>query len=184
MIKAYKDQIDRLTKKYDANLLIVNRKTQGAAETVSLIRPYIQDLSRPLITVNADQYMHWNGKKFEELLASDPESSYIVTHTDSSPKCSYVRLEGDEIVEVREKIVISNTATVGIYHWASTKDFLEDVDQMMEEGVKDNNEYYIAPVYNYTIKKGKKVKMYHIPPGQFYPVGTPEDFEYFKNLEL
>lgn len=180
----YTDQINRLVAKYNAHLLLVNRKTQGAAETVTLIKPFVEDISRPLITVNADQYMHWDGKKFEEILASDPESSYIVTHIDSSPKCSYVRLEGDVIVEVREKKVISNTATVGIYHWAATQDFLEDVNQMIEEGVKDNNEYYIAPVYNYTIKKGKKVKMYHIDAGQFYPVGTPEDFEYFKNLEL
>jgi len=177
-------EIDSLVRKYQAHLLVVNRKTQGAAETASLVRRVVEDFTRPLITVNADQYMHWDGKKFEELLALDPESSYIVTHTDSSPKCSYVRVEEGKIVEVREKVVISNTATVGIYHWSSTQDFLEDVDRMMEEGVKDNNEYYIAPVYNYTIKRGREVKMYYIPPGQFYPVGTPEDFEYFKNLEL
>jgi len=44
---------------------------------------------------------------------------------------------------------------------------------------KENGEYYVAPVYNYSIQRGLKVKKYAIDNKEFWPVGTPDDFMYF-----
>jgi dTDP-glucose pyrophosphorylase len=131
--------------------------------------------------------MDWDPKPFIDKLKRDVEGSYIVTFPNDEEKCSYVRLEKDRVVEVREKKVISNMATVGIYHWSKTSDFFIDAKKMIEDDVRDNNEYYVAPVYNYTIKRGLKVKIHNIKKGEFYPIGTPVDYKLFtannKNFE-
>ena len=40
-----------------------------------------------------------------------------------------------------------------------------------------NNEFYIAPAYNYMIKSGKKIITYDIPEDKFHPTGTIDDLE-------
>ena len=77
------------------------------------------------------------------------------------------------------KKVISNLATVGIYHWSKSEDFFTDAKQMIEDGVMDNNEFYVAPVYNYTIKRGVKVLPYLINKSEYHMIGTPEDMDSF-----
>ena len=152
-------------------------ETQGAAESLLLCEKDIDDLSKPLISVNSDQYMDWNPKPFIEKLNKHPKISFVVTFKSNDSKCSYVRTIGDNILEVREKKVIGPEATVGIYHWATSKDFFIDAKEMIKNDVRDNGEFYVAPVYNFTIARNLSVKMFNIETDQFFPVGTPEDLE-------
>jgi hypothetical protein len=51
-----------------------------------------------------------------------------------------------------------------------------------ETAVLANGEFYIAPSYNYLIKEGKKIGVYHIPNEQHWAVGTESDLEiYLRN---
>lgn len=165
-----------------SEIIPLKEKTNGAAESLMLAKPYIQNLDDPLLSVNCDQYLSWKGFKFNQELQLNPETSYIVTYKENSNKCSYVREENGFVVEVREKKVISNDATIGYYHWAHTKDFFIDAEQMIADGHKENNEYYVAPVYNYSIARGLKVKKYSIDNSEFWPVGTPADYKEFEDL--
>ena len=56
---------------------------------------------------------------------------------------------------------------------------------MIKNNVRVNNEFYIAPTYNYMIKKKKKVSIFHIPNEQHNSVGSFGDFEKFiKNEKI
>ena len=132
-----------------------------------------------MLSVNCDQYLDWNPFNLIDQMQREPETSFIVTYNETSPKCSYVKEENGLIKEVREKKVISNDATIGYYHWAHSKDFFQDAEQMIADDHRENGEYYVAPVYNYTIKRGLAVKKYSVDNKDFWPVGTPEDFIHF-----
>jgi dTDP-glucose pyrophosphorylase len=109
-------------------------------------------------------------------MQQNPDKSYILTYTETSPKCSYVlKNELGNVTMVREKKVISNEATIGVYHWAYTTDFFTDCERMIARGIKENGEYYVAPVYNYSIDRGVPVSTFHLDSTEFYPVGTPDD---------
>lgn len=45
-----------------------------------------------------------------------------------------------------------------------------------------NNEFYVAPVYNYAIARGGKFGIYSIDKTQMHGTGTPEDLD--KYIEL
>jgi dTDP-glucose pyrophosphorylase len=161
-------------------VIIVPGLTQGAAESILLAKDYIRDLDKPMISVNCDQYLRYNPEPFIKKMKENPDTSYIMTFPESDPKCSYVRKDRDrKVVEVREKKVISHEATVGVYHWSKTSDFFIDCEQMINDGIKDNNEYYVAPVYNYSIKRGLTVDTHMLSRTEFYPVGTPKDLGTF-----
>jgi NDP-sugar pyrophosphorylase family protein len=160
-------------------IIAIDGDTGGAAESILLAEDYIKDKSLPLISANGDQFMDWDSELFERQINSDPKSSYIVTFKSESVGCSYARTnENGLVTEVREKKLISNDATVGIYHWAKSEYFFKDAKKMMEDGVKDNNEYYVAPVYNYTLQHND-VKLYQLQSGEFSPIGTPKEYHTF-----
>jgi dTDP-glucose pyrophosphorylase len=161
-------------------IIVCKGNTQGAAESLLLAKPFIKDQEAPLISLNCDQYLSWNPHALRDEMTRNPETSYIVTYNETSTKCSYVREENDKVIEVREKKVISNDATIGLYHWAHTRDFFEDARAMIADDHKENNEYYVAPVYNYTIARGLTVKKFSIKNEEFWPVGTPNDLTYFR----
>lgn len=160
-------------------IITIDHETEGAAQSILLAKPFIKDLNLPLVSANGDQFMNWNPNIFQRTLNSNPDTSYIVTFNSDSPGCSYVRTDGNNnVTEVREKKIISKDATVGIYHWAKSSFFFDDAEKMISEGVKDNNEYYVAPVYNFTIQKNP-VKIYKLGDKEFYPIGTPVEYHNF-----
>jgi pyruvate dehydrogenase complex dehydrogenase (E1) component len=76
----------------------------------------------------------------------------------NDPKWSFVRFnEKHEIIEVVEKEVVSNEATVGIYNYKHGKDFVRAAKQMIAKNYRVNGDFYVAPVYNELIREGKKL---------------------------
>lgn len=173
--------LEKLLLSLGDEIIICEKETGGAAESLLLAKPYIANMEIPLLSVNCDQYMSWAPWQFEEQMRLNPEVSYIVTYKETSPKCSYVKEQHGFVTEVREKKVISNDATIGYYHWAHTRDFFEDAQRMLDEDHRENGEYYVAPIYNYTIARGLMVKKFQIAQEEFWPVGTPEDLLNFVN---
>ena len=161
-------------------IVLCDRNTDGAAESLMLAKPYITNMEEPMISVNCDQYMLWNSNKFVQTMKENTDVSYILTYKENSPKCSYIRENAVGLItEVREKQVISNDATIGVYHWARSKYFFEDAQRMISDDHRENGEYYVAPVYNYTIANGHPVKKFEVQKTEFWPVGIPADLEYF-----
>ena len=62
---------------------------------------------------------------------------------------------------------------VGMYYWAKGSDFVKYAEQMIALNKRQNNEFYVAPVYQEAIDDGKKFKVKDI--SAFWSLGTPED---------
>jgi len=79
------------------------------------------------------------------------------------------------ILEIREKLVISDHATVGIYYFSKGRDFVGSAIDMIVRGDRVNNEFYVAPAYNYAISCGKRFSIHDIRKEQMHGTGTPDD---------
>jgi hypothetical protein len=91
--------------------------------------------------------------------------------------------EKHEIIEVVEKEVVSNEATVGIYNYKHGKDFVRAAEQMIAKNYRVNGEFYVAPAYNELIKEGKKIIIYNIgkEADGMYGLGIPADLKLFES---
>lgn len=156
----------------------IPQKTEGAACTV-LAAQHLIDNDRPLLVVNSDQLIEWN--PHEVMHGFETADAGVVTFNASHPKWSYVRRnEEGFVVEVAEKRVISDEATVGIYYWSHGSDFVRHGwASVSKPENKVNGEWYLAPVLNETIACGHKVRATRIE--KMWGVGTPEDLsEYLR----
>lgn len=91
----------------------------------------------------------------------------VVTHLEGH-HWSFALIEGGLVTLTAEKQRISEYASVGLYNFASPEAFLDAYE-------KSNNdqEVYVAPLYNFLIKEGQVVRPCVIRSESFLPLGTP-----------
>ena len=140
------------------------------------------DNSNPLIIANSDQFIEWNSSKTMYKFTSQKVDGAILTFKSIHPKWSYAKCdENKTVLEVAEKKVISNNATVGIYYWAKGNDYVNYAEQMIKKNIRVNNEFYVCPVFNEAIKDKKRVVIEEVD--KMWGLGTPEDLNEF-NLKF
>lgn len=167
----------------DVEIVPVCTVTEGAACTVLLARALI-DTSDPLMIANSDQ---WVDVSIDDYLAAmNGRDGLIMTFFANDPKWSYCRMNDDgRVTEVVEKQVVSNEATVGIYNFRKGSDFVSAADEMIAANERVKGEFYVAPVYNYLIRRGARLGVHNIGAegDGMYGLGVPEDYEAFKLTE-
>lgn len=159
----------------------VNKVTEGAACTVLLSEQYINNEDQ-LMIANSDQFVDFDINNYIDKLGD--YDGLIMTMPASDPKWSFIKYNNENLVtEVREKEVISNEATVGIYNFKHGSDFVKYAKMMINKNIRVNNEFYVAPVYNEMIANQKRITFFDVG-NKMYGLGIPEDLNYFLSLEL
>jgi len=150
--------------------------TEGAAQTLLKAEKYIKN-NKPMLSFNTDQMIEYDETMWKSFENFDGGIPCFWGNSDdwSYAKCD----ESGYVEEVAEKKVISNDATAGYYYWSKGSDYVKYARQMIEENSRTNGEFYVAPVYNWAIKDGKKIAIYMVD--KIYELGTPEYLENYLN---
>ena len=176
--------VERLMEIPDVTILPVEKLTEGTACTVLLAQGKI-DLDAPLLIANCDQLVDFQCIDFiADCFDRNLDGSILIFRdAEKNPKWSFARTNEQGIVlEVQEKVPISDLATVGIYLFSQGGDFVKAALEMITNNERVNGEFYTCPVYNYAIRQGKKIGVFEIAPETMHGLGTPEDLEIYLNL--
>jgi len=183
-----KEHYEKYNLKYLLNLITPNCEivqvdgvTEGAACTTLLAKEFINN-DKHLLIANSDQFVEWDSNSFYYSMTNDNLDGGMLTFKATHPKWSFAKLnENGFITEIAEKKPISDIATVGIYYWNKGSDYVKYAEQMIENNIRVNNEFYVAPVYNEAILDNKKFKTFEID--KMWGLGTPEDLKtYLENF--
>jgi dTDP-glucose pyrophosphorylase len=158
----------------------VSGTTDGPAGTVELAESVL-DQEAPVVVANSDQYVSGDLSGFYEAIEAGAPG-VILAMQDDDPKWSYVRVDGQgNAAELREKVVISPLATVGIYAFSSVRLMLDAFRDMRDRRDMTNGEYYVAPSYRYLIEQGAEVRVIDLGPigDVMHGMGIPQDYEAF-----
>lgn len=156
----------------------VAQKTEGAACTVLLAKKLIEG-NEPILISNCDEVMEYSPENFDTLISTSRNTDFIWVFKDPerNPKWSFARTEAGKVVEVAEKNPISDNATCGVYHWRSGTSFVSCAEEMIRKNIRVNNEFYVCPVYNEGIRRGRKVGLFFVH--KMWGLGTPEDLDVY-----
>lgn len=173
------EQIVPLLKGPTIRLVELEVTSEGPASSV---HQAITGDTYELLVANSDQLVRDGAQPFLEDAFVRRLNGSLMTMEATGTKWSFVRRSEDgEVAEVREKVEISNEATVGVY-WFRTEDLFSDIyEEMIMSNDRTNGEFYVAPAYNYLINHPGSVGAFHV--GKFgedvFGLGTPEDYEWF-----
>ena len=181
------DQYDLVPKlkSYAKNVEVIgiNGITEGQVCTALLAKKFFNH-DEPLMNANSDQYIDCDINEYLDAMQSRDLDGMIMTMKSQDPKWSYAKTDNDGIVvETAEKKVIAPDATVGIFNFKRGSDLVRSAEQMIQDNVRVNNEFYTCPCYNYLIREGKKVGIYSIGEeyNGMYGLGIPNDLDFFLN---
>jgi choline kinase len=168
------EQLDSLSQilspEMQSNVTIVtlDHETNGQAESVLRIIEKIR-------VDPQDRLIVWCGDSAFNVRAFNFKSktgSWILVSNLPGEHWSFVRESADGVIEVAEKLRISDHASLGLYAFDTVQDFLDTSPLEIHKGYKES---FIAPLYNTLIGKKKRVEMYQIAADDFYPLGTPRE---------
>lgn len=165
------DDIEQHYAAWQPKITILPTLTRGQAETVYLAKELL-DLTQPTLIHNADTaFVHMqlpSAASFGALVVFEPalndaRFSFAKTlHEDS-----------DQVIEVREKVIISRHASTGTYYFADTQWMLNTIAHSLEQNLIEQGEFYLAPLYNLAIQEGHYVQTLNCQ--NFTCLGTPEE---------
>jgi len=153
--------------------------TEGAACTVLTARRHL-DADAPLLIANCDQVVDFDCQAFVRDAQDRALQGSILVFPEPGrdPKWSYARLGPDGLVaEVREKVAISDLATVGLYYFSQTRHFLDAAIDMIARNDRVNGEFYVCPIYNYLIGSGGRTGVFEAPAASMHGMGVPADLQ-------
>ena len=150
--------------------------TDGQATTCMLALPYC-DLDESILVYNIDTYVEPHEMKYLDIKGA----GHIPCFHAEGDHWSFAKLDSDSnVIEVREKKRISNNCSLGAYYFSSANLFKDLYNEYYSDLLHlENNEKYIAPLYNYMIEKGQQVTISVVDANKVHVLGTPEELMEF-----
>lgn len=91
---------------------------------------------------------------------------------DDSPIYSYIKTKNEYVLDIAEKIKISNNANCGVYGFAYGLELKNTIEKIIDKNIKINNEFYISNLYKEFLSNKIKIKSKYVE--DFICLGTPE----------
>jgi HAD superfamily hydrolase (TIGR01509 family) len=136
--------------------------TLGALKTVLEARALLPAAS-PVLVFDGAHVLDWGAAGcIDDVLCARADGAVTVAAS-SDPRWSYVRVQGGghaspAVLEVHEKVAVSNAACTGLYFWRRGADFLAAADATVAGGSRTRGSYFVAPAYNAAIRAGKRIE--------------------------
>lgn len=159
-------------------LFKIKTDTRGQADTIAIFLKTLNKslLNEPLYIFNIDSFR----KNFlkPELSFFSNMSGYLELFRGLGNHWSFAKTNGVNVQETAEKVRISDYCSNGLYFFKTAEIFINTFSKL--EKMHDG-ELYIAPMYNYLIADGKKIKFKIIGINQTIFCGTPVEYEQLLN---
>lgn len=160
-------------------LIELDAPTDGQATTALLCGQY-WEREDELLIYNIDTYVEAGCMNSKELSGD----GFIPCFYGEGDHWSFVKLnENGDAVLVKEKERISDNCTLGAYYFKSCalyEELYREYYTSCPENAR-NGERYVAPLYNYLIGKGGKVRISNVAKDKVHVLGTPEELQVFLN---
>ncbi len=161
-------------------LLLIDEVTEGQLCTVLLASDEIKN--KPVLVMASDTLVEGN-LDYDIRNLGDAKGLISVINLPGD-SWSFARINDNGIVvEVQEKIRISDHASTGLYYFSCGDDLINFGNEMIKNNERNRGEFFVIPVYQKLIHAGISIKISQATA--MWDMGTPENLEatlhYFKN---
>ena len=152
--------------------------TRGQLETALLAESHL-DLNSSTVIYNSDTY--FESGTLLKLMANPTNECIIPCSQEKGDSWSFCRIgENDTVLEVKEKVRISEWASVGFYYFKNTPLLITRTKAHLAQPA--TTEYYVAPLYNEYIEAHEQCIIDRL--SVFKPMGTPEQIKEYWGISV
>lgn len=173
------DQSIKILTNGKSSIIVLKNRTGGALCTCMLAIREI-DSDEPLIVVNSDQIIDVDYGNVLDYFEGRKLDAGVITFPSIHPRWSYVKTEGDYVVESAEKRPLSNRAIAGFYYYHRGSDFVEAAQRAILKGNAHEGKYYISASINELILMGRRIGCYEIDRKMYHSFYSPDNVEQYR----
>jgi len=156
-------------------IVVTERVTAGPAASALLAERFIENDAELLVaycdmflTIDIARFLKWSRRRGAD--------GSVVAYPSTSSMDSYAKIDAKgRVTETAEKILISGTATAGLYYFRKGKDFVSAARTMLRNRQNQSAEIFVSSCFNELIRHGKTVLAYPIRREEKIEMGTPDD---------
>jgi HAD superfamily hydrolase (TIGR01509 family) len=181
------DFSDKLMKKYpQIQLIKMYKRTDGAAETVLYGIDYIIKnnitFHKKTVLLDCDTVYHVDILSMIRNMTKN--GTIYFEDNESLPIYSYIAMNENNIIDIREKEKISNYANTGAYFFNDIMELQNGCEYVINNHICFKNEYYISCVIKRMLECNNEFNGIKINKTNYQSLGTPKDLEDFKVNQL
>ena len=153
--------------------------TGGAAETINIAINYLNEIKdKPVLCLDSDSFYNcdiinkWNGSN----------CVFTIFNDNPNPIYSYItQNNNDYILDIKEKIKISDYACTGAYGFKSLFELKKYTDKIIQNNITQKSEFYTSGVIKEMINDNIDFKNVPININSFISLGTPNQVKEYLN---
>ena len=157
------DIIKKILPDNKIDIITIEEETNGLPETIVKSYDFINN-NENLIIYSPYIYLE------EKIELNKFKGNFLFYFKSNCPNHSYVEFDDSgEVINVKEKIVISKNALVGIYGFENKNILIKYNNELLNNNLTYKKQYYISLIYNLMIRDKIKINTYFIE--KMYPLG-------------
>lgn len=176
--KIYLDHVLRILTNNRCTIIKVENDTKGAVCSTLLAIEEI-DNEIPLVVSNGDQIFKEDLNQMINYLSNFDAG--VLSITSVHPRWSFIRTEGNQVVETAEKRPISKNAIAGLFFYRKGSFFVKSAMETIKKDSNYRGMYYISATINELILQNKSVGFWNIPTGKYECFYSPEKIKEYEN---
>lgn len=163
----------------DFELVLLDDVTEGQLCTVMEAKQFFTP-GEDLLIAASDTYV--NSKIGQHIANKAADCEGIISVADlPGDRWSFAKTdENGRVVEVAEKVKISNHASTGLYYFSNVEYFAQQATQLIESKETTKGEYYVMPLYSKYLAQGKNIAISEAD--EMWDMGTPEAKQAFESF--
>ena len=172
-----------LSKYPNVNLIGLNKQTKGAAETLFIgIKEIIHKhkYHKKCLIIDGDTFYTENIVDIYRNIKCN--AVFYLKNYDDKPIFSYIKLnETNEIIDIKEKLKISDNANTGAYAFSDINELLHYSEYIVINNITFNNEPYTSCIIAEMLENNKKFIGYELNNDYVHILGTPKQVIDYSN---
>ena len=171
------DEVVRLAARGRAEVVVLDRPTDGALCSCLMAIDHIRS-GEALVIANGDQLLEID---LAAAVRGFGEADVGVLTLDSvHPRWSYVRADGETVMEAAEKRPISRHAIAGFYYFRDGADFLDCAMDAMIQNQSHEGRFFVSASINQAVLRGLKVRRREIAGSDYHYFYAPQHIEQYE----
>jgi hypothetical protein len=177
--KYHLDKIVSLIAK-DSKCVLVPDHTQGSACTALICASQL-DQEGELLIISANELVDLDLTSVVDNFKERKLDAGTLIFRSLNPRYSFVSLDQYGFVkQTAQKEPISENATVGIFWYAKTSDFVNGAKNLIRKDAKVDGKYFVAPVFNELVLRHKKIGVVKLPLEKYTPLKSEQQIDLFQ----
>jgi dTDP-glucose pyrophosphorylase len=164
----------------NATIISLDEVTDGQATTVIKALPTLrqQEANASLLIYNIDTFVEPRCLRPSDVRGD----GWIPCFPGRGDAWSFFRVDSQgRVIEAKEKVRISNNASIGMYYFGSLDLFECAYHAFFGNGLPNGlRERYVAPMYQWMIDKNMELWVHSVNEDAVHPLGTPDEVDQFE----